>query len=122
MTLFYLFLPIYFALIFVAPYLIIWGGLKILRISGISKSKIVGYVIIYVILFFLIEELFKPLFGLSIESKRFISYFTDNLIYLVANFLLLKYYLHLSGRKLWQFFLYLIVAGLILSGIISWVI
>lgn len=122
MTLFYLFLPIYFALIFVAPYLIIWGGLKILRISGISRSKIIGYVIIYIVLFFLIEELFKPLVGLSTEPKRFISYFTDNLIYLVANFLLLKYYFHLSGKKLWQFFFYLIITGLILSGIISWVI
>lgn len=122
MTLFYFFLPVYFFLIFIAPCLIIWGGLKILRISGISRSKIIGYVIIYVVLFFLIEELFKPLVGLSTESKRFISYFIDNFIYLVANFLLLKYYFHFSGKKLWQFFFYLIITGLILSGIISWVI
>lgn len=117
----YLFLPLYFFLILVAPYLIIWGGLKILRITEISRSRIIGYVIIYVAIFFLIDQ-FKSLVGLNTQPKSLLSYFADNLIYLAANFLLLKYYFHLSGKKIWQFLLYLIITGLILSGLIAWII
>ena len=114
------FLPIiYFAFIIIAPYYIILWGFKIFKISGISNSKIIGYVIIYVALVFLVEKLFNPLVGLGVESNRLIYYFTNNFIYLAVNFLLLKYYLKLSGKKLWHFFLYLIVTGLIFSVLIS---
>ena len=120
MEIFLFFLPIiYFFFIILAPYFIILGGLKILNIQGISSSKIIGYVIIYVILFFLVEKFFNPLVGLGTESNRLISYFTNNLIYLAINFLLLKYYFQLSGKKLWHFFLYLIIAGLIFSALVS---
>jgi len=114
------FVPIiYFLFVVLAPYFIIWGGLKILNIRGISNSKIIGYVIVYIIIFFLAEKFLNPLVGLDAEPKRLISYFTNNLIYLVINFLLLKYYFQLSGKKLWQFFLYLIITGLIFSALVS---
>jgi len=118
MILFLIALSFSVILLFVVSYFITWGGLKILRISGISGPKIIGYVIISVALVFLVEEFFNPLVGLGAELRRF-SYFTNNLIYLVTNLILLKYYFHLSGKKLWQFFFYLIITGLILSGIIS---
>lgn len=125
MSLFYVFLSLLLLpLAFIIQYLITWGGLRILGISGISKSKIVGYIIIsgvLGILLFLMEGFLKPLIEFSAGTRSFVSYFINSLFGLVTNFLLLKYYLHLSGKELWKFFLYLTITGLILSGIISWV-
>jgi len=120
MALFYFLLPlVIFALVILAPYFIILGGLKLLQISEISRSKVFGYVIIYVIIFFLVDRFSQPLVGLDAESNRLVLYFINNFVYLIVNFLLLKYYFRLSGKKLWQFFLYLIITGLILSALIS---
>ncbi len=119
MTLLFYFVLLLIIFALIASYFIILGGLKLLQITEIPKSKIIGYMIIYVALFFLIERFLNPLVGLNTESTRFISYFTNNLIYLIVSFLLLKYYFQLSGKKLWQFFFYLIIIGLILSGLVS---
>jgi hypothetical protein len=120
MTLFYFLLPlIIFVLVILGPYFIILGGFKLLRIDRVSRSKIFGYVIIYIIIFFLADKFTQPLVGLDTESDRLALYFINNFIYLIVNFLLLKYYFQLSGKKLWQFLLYLVITGLILSVLIS---
>jgi len=122
MELLLFFLPIiYLLFIIIAPFFIIWGGLKIFKIQGISTFKIIVYLIIGIPLFFLVEKVLHPLIGGI--SGHFSNYFflqiIDNLIYSVVSFLMLKYYFHLSGKKLWQFFIYLLVAALVFSVFIS---
>lgn len=122
MALFYFILPIvFFALIIIAPYYIILGGLRLLRIGGISKSKVFVFYLLLIITAFLINKTFTLflLNNLKIRSNSIIYWLINNAIYLVVNFLLLRYYFHLSGKKLWQFFLYLVVIGLIFSVLIS---
>lgn len=116
MALFNFFLPIIvFALIIVGPYYIILGGFKLLRIREVPRSKIFIFYFIVIATAFLTEKFLNSFTISSQILYRAIS----NFIYLVVNFLLLKYYFQLSGKKLWQFLVYLILAGLILSLLIS---
>lgn len=108
------FLPIvYFLFIVLAPLFIIWGGLKIFNIQGIPKRKIIIYLIVFVLAFFCVDNFFGPRAGISLAYLGI--QIIDNLIYLAINFLLLKYYFHLFGKKLYLFLVYLIVANYIFT-------
>ena len=97
-------------------YFIILGGLRLLNITDVPKSKIR----IYVLLMFLLGLLVNPLISTAFReiSNKFILYSIDFLISFLIVFLFLKYYFQLSGKKLWQFLLYLISISLIFSLII----
>ena len=122
MALFNFLWPIIFlALIIIAPYYIILGGLKFLQIRGIPRSKVFVFYLSIMIIAFLTERFFNPflVYILKITSSRILYGVINNSIYLVVNFILLKYYFQLSGKKLWYLFLYFIVVGLIFSALIS---
>lgn len=122
MALFNFLLPIIsFALIIIAPYFIILGGLRLLRIEGISKSKAFIFYLLIMIITSSISRTLTPfiLNNLRISSNNVIYWLITYILHWLTNFLLLKYYFRLSGKKLWQFFLYLIVVGLIFSALIS---
>lgn len=114
--LFSLFFPIFLApLMILAPFFLIWGGLKVFNIQGISNRKIVVYLIFFTLGFFLVYGFLNLIVGKSL------GYFATEIIYrfisLIFDFLLLKYYFHLSGKKLWQLLAYLVITGLIFSVI-----
>ena len=111
------------ALLFIFPIIVIYGiaflvfyfliltGFKILKIEGVPKSKIIVYIFsIFLLSFFLNSAI--PIVIKDV-SNRFILYFANFLIPFLVVFLLLKYYFVLSGKKLWQFLLYLIALNLI---------
>lgn len=95
-------------------YLIILGGIKLFGITGISKSKIFGFAFAMLLVAFF-DYWLNPLLG----TNKIIIYLVNNLIYFFVIFSVLKYYFKLVGKQIWLFILYLIVANLILSGIIS---
>ncbi len=107
---------IIFPLWFIALYFLILFGFKILKIERAPKSKIVIYIITTTLLGLLLSYVVSP--ALRYISNNIVPYLTNFLIYFGIVFLLLKYYFLLSGKKLWQFLLYLIILNLILSGII----
>lgn len=98
---------------FLAYYVFILIGFKILKIKEIQKFK----VIVFLFVIFLIS-LFLSSVALII-FKDIASKFTVHLIYnsilFLATFLLLKHYFLLSGKKLWQLFLYLIFFNFVFS-------
>lgn len=117
MAIFNFFLPILiFALIVLGPYYIILGGLKLLKIREVPRSKVFIFYFIILATSFLTEKFFGQLSNIELNS---LSYkIINNFIYLVVDFLLIKYCFRLSGKKLWQFLIYLILAGLIISSLI----
>ena len=101
---------------FIAFYFLILLGFKILKIERAPKSKIIIYIftmfLLGLFLNYAIPTIFKDI------TSRFVLYSIHFLISFGIVFLLLKYYFLLSGKKLWQFLLYLIVLNLILSMVI----
>lgn len=92
-----------FIFVLLAPYFIIKLGFKILKITGIPRSKIIV---------FLLAIFLCSLFLSSVISKNF--WILNTLLFGII-FLFLKYYFLLPGKKLWQFLLYLVVINLVIS-------
>jgi len=116
-----LFPIIFFALIIFAPYYIILGGLKLLQIREISRSKVFVFYLSVMVTVFLTDRILDP-FLINIFKNNLSRIFyiaVNNSIYLIVNFLFLKFYFRLSDKKLWQLFSYFIITGLILSSAIS---
>ena len=103
--------------LFLIFYFIILLGFKFLKIEGIPKFKIVPYIFIM----FLSGSFLQPAITKIFENilNKPSLYLVNTFISLGIIFLLLKYYFLLSGKKLWQFLLYLIVLSLVFSGIIA---
>ncbi len=100
---------------FLISYFLISLGFKILKIEGIARSKIV----VYIFVMFLVGSFLQPVISKSLEGavNVFILYLINSLISFGITFALLKYYFSLSGKKLWQFFLYLVILALIFLGL-----
>lgn len=107
---------IIFPLWFIALYFLILLGFKILKIERAPKSKIIIYIITMLLLGLFLSYVVLP--ALRDILNKIALYLTNFLIYFGVVFLLLKYYFLLSGKKLWQFLLYLIVLNLIFSAVI----
>lgn len=102
-----------FIIYFFIFYFLILVGFKILKIKEIPKDKIAVY-IFAVFLFSLFLNFATPIIFKDISNK-FILQSANILIYFLVVFLFLKYYFKFSGKKLWQFFLYLVVLSLTFS-------
>jgi len=117
-----LFLPflvpiLVFGVWFLIFYFLILLGFRILKIKGIPRSKITVYVFVMFLLGLFLNSAVLAVF--ESVSNRIILYFTSVLISFLVVFLLLKYYFLLSGKKLWQFLLYLVVLSFILSTVVT---
>lgn len=112
------FLPfgIYIVWYFLFYFIIIWG-FKFLKIVGVPKPKIRIYIILIILFGLFVKPLIYSIF--SNIPGRLIPYLAYLLAEFLFVFLLLRYYFQLSGKKLWQFFLYLIVINIIFNLIIS---
>ena len=102
---------------FLVFYFLILLGFKVLKIEGIPRSKIVPYIFVMFLSASFLQPAIIKIFE-NILNKPGL-YLINTLISLGITFLLLKYYFLLSGKKLWQFLLYLIVLSLVFSGIIT---
>ena len=98
-------------------YFLILAGFKILKIEGIPRSKITVYIFAIFFLSLFLNSGIPAV--LKDVSNSFILYFANLLISFLVVFLLLKYYFLLSGKKLWQFLLYLVILSLIFSTTIT---
>lgn len=98
-------------------YFLILLGFRVLKIEGIPRFKIA----IYIFVMFLFASFLQPVIIKIFENilNKPSLYLINTLISLGITFLLLKYYFLLSGKKLWQFLLYLIVLSLVFSGIFT---
>lgn len=105
-----------FGLIFVYYHLIL-TGFKILKIEEVPRSKVT----IYVSIMFLLSLFLNSTISIILRNVSYkpIFYFTSVSVSFLIVFLLLKYYFLLSGKKLWQFLLYLIVVSITLSLVIK---
>ncbi|MFC1663889.1 hypothetical protein ACFL0A_02085 [Patescibacteria group bacterium] len=102
---------------FVISYFLISLGLKILKIEGISRSKIVVYIFMMFLLGSFLQPAVNKFLGNAVNMPTL--YLINTLISFGIALLLLKYYFLLFGKKLWQFLLYLIALNLIFSGVIT---
>lgn len=100
---------------FLVFYLLALAGFRILKIEEIPRSKIVAYIFVMFVLTQLVNPAINHIFGDMLNTKLLI--FINTLIAFGITFLLLKYYILLSGKKLWQLLLYLIFI-LVLSNLI----
>jgi len=107
---------IIFPLWFIALYFLILLGFRILKIERAPKSKIIVYIITIFLLGLFLSYVVSP--ALRDISNKIVLYLTNFLIYFGIVFLLLKHYFLLSGKKLWQFLLYLIFLNLIFSIVV----
>ena len=98
-------------------YFVIKGGLRLLKIKDVPDSKIRIYILIMIILGLFIKPLIYSTF--SSFSNKIVPYLADLFIDFLMVFSLLKYYFHLSGKKLWQFLLYLISINILFNLVIS---
>lgn len=115
-----LFVPFLFPVIlFLILYFVILAGFKILHIKSVPRQKISIYIfIVFLYSLFLSPTITTTIYEHIIKNK-FVVVSLNSVFSFLITFLIIKYYFLLSGKKLWQFFLYLIVAGLILSFTIN---
>ena len=103
---------------FLVCYYLILTGFKILKIKGIPKSKVAVYILVmFLFNLFLNSVILTALKDIS--DNKLILHFVNLLVSFLIVFLLLKYYFLLSGKKLWQFLLYLIVLSVTFSLVIK---
>jgi hypothetical protein len=98
---------------FTVSYFVIWLGIKILKIEGVTKKKIVIYIFLMLIIGYLLSPFENRV--LAIIHNIFFFYLVSIIFSLLTNLLILKYYFLLSGKKLWQLTSYLVAIGFIAS-------
>lgn len=98
---------------FVVSYFLILALFKILHITGIPKSKVIIYILAMFFLGLSLNHVIPAV--LKGVSNEFILYSANILISFLIVFLFMKYYFQLSGKKLWQVLLFLIILSLVFS-------
>ena len=104
-------IPVVFFFLFY--FFLAWSGLKILKIKGITRTKIA----LYALAMFLATS-FLQLIISSFLGNVAIPYFPqliNVIVFFSLTLVIFKYYFLLSGRNLWHLFLYTIVVNLVLS-------
>ena len=87
-------------------------GLKILKIEEISKYKVINYILIISTVSLLVAPILSVF--LKSVSNQYITYLFSFLSFLI-NLFIVKYYLGLSGKKLWLFILYSVILSILIS-------
>lgn len=115
-----LFIPFLFPVVlFFILYFAIFAGFKILHIEDVPRQKVSIYIFIaFLYSLFLGPAIITTVYEHIIENK-FVVVFLNSIFSFLITFLIIKYYFLLSGKKLWQFLLYLIAINLISSLIIN---
>ena len=98
---------------FLAYYVFILIGFKILKIKEIQKFKVIVFLFVIFFISLFLSSITLAIFR-DIAGKFTIHLIYNSILFLVI-FLLLKHYFLLSGKKLWQFFLYLIFFNFVSS-------
>lgn len=106
-------------LLFSILYFIVLVGFRILHIENIPKQKISVYVFITFIYSLFLSPATATIVYKYITKNEFAVNFIDYIFSFLITFLIIKYYFLLSGKKLWQFLLYLVVIGLIFSLVVN---
>ena len=96
-------------------YLFIWGGLKILKITGVPRKKIV----VYLFALFLLSIFISPRIYGFVEENRMLSSIVFYISLLFPSILIFKYYWRLQNIELLKFLGWFIVIGMVLSLITS---
>ncbi|MCK5123012.1 MAG: ATP-dependent metallopeptidase FtsH/Yme1/Tma family protein [Candidatus Pacebacteria bacterium] len=114
------FLPFLFPVIlFFILYSIILVGFKILYIESVPRQKISIFIFIMFFYSLFLSPTIATVVYNNLTESRSIVLFLNSIFSLLLIFLVLKYYFLLSGKRLQQFFLYLIAINLILSFTIN---
>ena len=102
---------------FLIIYLVALGGLKLFKIDGVPRYKIV----VFIFLVYFLGLLLHYANGLFIQNATSIYtvYFINSAISLLATFLIFKYYLQLAGKKLWYFLIFLSSFNILFSIILT---
>ena len=100
---------------FLISYFLILLGLKILKIEGVTRSKIVVYIFVMFLVGFFLQPVVNKFLAGAVNAP--ILYLINSLISFGIALVILKYYFLLFGKKLWFFFLYLIIINLIFLGL-----
>lgn len=101
-------IPVVFFFLF--HYFFIWSGLKILKIKGITKAKI----LLYVFAMFLSTSFLQGIIN-NITASLPVFYLSNAFVSFLLVFVIFKYYFLLSGKKLWYLSLYVVVLSIILN-------
>lgn len=119
MTIFLTILLLGIPIAILALYFVVWGGLKITGIKDIPKKKILGYVFFSLILSLIAEIFVVQTLEIGGNSEVILIHVARSIFSLFITYVLLRYYLRVPQERFWYFFLYLILAGIVLSGLIS---
>ena len=112
-------LSLFPVILFFVLYFVILAGFKILHIKNVPRQKISIYIfIVFLYSLFLSPAITTTVYRHIIEN-RFVVFFLNSIFFYLATFLIFRYYFLLFGKKLWQFFLYFIIVGLIFSFTIN---
>ncbi len=103
-------IPVLFLSCFLFYHLVISIGFKFLNIKNVERQRITVFIFILII-----YSIFDPVINLLYEivQVKFL-YIVDYLVSSCFVFFLFKYYFNLTGKKLWQFFIYFIFVNFII--------
>ena len=102
---------------FLISYIILVLGVKLLRIQPVTQGQLLVFVIGYVLLGLLIGQVVGLIIPsqLTNESSRLlliaVSQLTSILVSSLVGYILIRYYLKLSGKQLWQLLIFLVVGS-----------
>ena len=105
----YLWLLLISLFAFYAYYLFVLFGLKIFKIENVSKKKVAVY-----LLSILIRVIIFIYAGKFVDFTNNFIHFGIYLINFAIDIVLFRYYFLLTGKKLWQLFLYFVSISLVL--------
>ncbi len=100
---------------FFISYFFILLGLKIIKIERVTRSKIVVYIFVMFLIGFFLQPIVNKSLADAVNTP--ILYLINSLISFGITLAILKYYFSLFGKKLWLFFLYLVIINLIFLGL-----
>lgn len=127
MGIFLLNIIIVFVISFLLAYAILWSGLRIFKITPVTRKKMITYVFIsaiatpilqypYVRLVPYVENLAESIGSWAIVPLMNIPLLASSF---VTEYLLLRYLLRLSGKQFWKLLAYIVIMGFAVTVILS---
>ncbi len=106
---------------FLITYIFIWIGLKLFKIQSVNQRQIILLTISSILLEFLLMQtvgiVFSSVFS-QIGSKLIASILNEFLMSassILVGYALIRYFLKLSGKQLWQLLIFLVLASFLFS-------
>jgi len=102
---------------FLIIYLVALAGLKLFKIDGVPRYKIIFYILSVYFLGVLLGYVNQSF--VQNVGNIYIIYVINTAISILATFFIFKYYLQLAGKKLWYFLIYLVAFNILFSIILT---